>query len=81
MIVQVTRDIAFGDRVLIREGAVRVVSHYDVVTNSWAADGSTTQALYVETDLDDGSHVALESGDYVVLPVKATDDLIPFLGL
>lgn len=67
MIVQITRDIAFGDRVLIHEGAVRVVSHYDIVTNSWSTDGSTTQELYVETDLNDGSHVALEEGDYSVL--------------
>lgn len=79
MVVQVTRDIAFGDRVLIREGAVRVVSHYDVVTNSWASDGTTSKALFVEAD--DGGHVALEAGDYVVLPDMPADDLIPFLGL
>ena len=80
MIVQVTRDIAFGDRVLIREGAVRVVAAHDIVTNGWAADGSTTQALYVETDLDDGSHVALEAGDYVVLPapIGGVTNVIPF---
>ena len=80
MIVQVTRDIAFGDRVLIREGAVRVVAAHDIVTNGWGADGSRTQALYVETDLDDGSHVALEAGDYVVLPapIGGATNVIPF---
>lgn len=68
MIVRITRDVSFGGRVLIGEGAVRVVTDADVATNAWDANGNPVgKALWVTTD--DGGHVALEADDYVVLPV------------
>lgn len=79
MVVQVTRDIAFGGRVLIRKGAIRIVSAGDVVTNAWLADGRPCgKALFVPTD--DGGHVALGDDDLVVIPdpIGGITDTIPF---
>lgn len=80
MVVQVTRDVIHGGRVLIREGAIRIVSAGDVVTNAWLADGTPCgKALFVPTD-DGGGHVALGDDDLVVIPdpIDAPADTVAF---
>ena len=80
MVVQVTRDVIHGGRVLIREGAIRIVSVGDVVTNAWLADGTPCgKALFVPTD-DGNGHVALGDDDLVVIPdpIGGVTDTIPF---
>ena len=72
MIVRITRDICFGGVVRIGEGAVRVVADNDFATNAWDADGNPVgKALFVPVNvtLPDAGYVALEAGDYEVLPV------------
>ena len=57
----------------------------DVATNAWGPDGATRTALFVPCDLadPDAGVVALDPGDYEVLPVLVGtigggDDVIPF---
>lgn len=72
MIVRITRDICFGGVVRLGAGAVRVVGDDDFVTNAWDADGNPVgKALFVPVNvtLPTAGHIALEAGDYEVLPV------------
>jgi len=72
MIVRITRDICFGGIVRLGEGAVRVVADDDFATNTWDANGNpVSKALFVPVNVTDttAGYVALEAGDYEVLPV------------
>ena len=77
MVIQVVRDIGWGDKVLLREGTLCRVADEggDVATNSWdVIDGALVAAgtaLWVEDH--HGGRVALQEDDYVVLgPFPAT---------
>ena len=72
MIVRITRDICFGGVVRLHAGAARVVGEDDFATNAWDANGNPIgKALFVPVNvtLPDAGYVALEAGDYEVLPV------------
>ena len=81
-IISIIRDVSFGGVVRIGEGALRVVTDADVATNAWGPNGARGKALFVPCDLadPDAGVVALDPGDYVVLPapIGGADDVVPF---
>ena len=67
MIVHTTRDIFVNDNLVLGEGAVRIVTEDDFDVN----DPTCMAKLFVPVNVTDNTagYVALEVGDYEVLPV------------
>ena len=83
MIVRITRDICFGGVVRLGADAVRVVGDDDFATNAWDANGNPVgKALFVPVNVTnpDAGFVALDDGDYEVLPdpIGGVTDTVPF---
>ena len=67
MIVRITRDIFVDDNLILGEGALRVISEDNFDVN----DPSSSAKLFVPANVTEEHtlFVALEVGDYEVLPV------------